>query len=73
MAETALDLGSAACFHHLGRGNSIRGANGGEYAIVCSHKYTKLAAYQLISVHDPSKIFSSHGRCLCSSPISQLA
>lgn len=35
---------------------------GGGYAIVCSHKYTKLAAYQLISVHDPAEIFSVHPR-----------
>lgn len=26
--------------------------------ISCTDKYTKLAAYQLISVHDPSEIFS---------------
>lgn len=35
---------------------------GGSYAIVCSHKYTKLAAYQLIFVHDPAEIFSVHPR-----------
>ncbi len=33
---------------------------GGSYAIICSHKYTKLAAYQLISVHDPAGFFSVH-------------
>lgn len=64
MTETALDLGSAVCFHHLGWGNSIRVEKEGGYAIICSHKYIKLAAYQLISLHDPSKIFSVHGHCL---------
>lgn len=67
MAETASDLGSAPCFHPLGWRNSGRGGEvggGGGYAIVCSHKYTKLAAYQLISVHDPLEIFSARPKPL---------
>lgn len=65
MAETASDLGSTPCFHPLGWRNSGRGGErGGGYTIVCSHKYTKLAAYQLISVHDPSEIFCVHPRPL---------
>lgn len=67
MAETSLDLGSSACFQprlEEFREGRARGKGGG-YMIVCSHKYTKLAAYQLISVHDPSEIFSVlQGRCL---------
>ena len=63
MAETASDLGSARCFHPLGWRNSARSVGrpggGGRHRIVCSHKYTKLAAYRLISIHDPSQ-FSSN-------------
>ena len=38
------------------------GGGGCSCAIVCSHKYTKLAAYRLIFVHDPSEIFSVRPR-----------
>lgn len=68
MVETASDLPLLPAF--ILSAGGIPGWGWAWRSIVCSHKYTKLAAYRLISVHDPSEIFlcAFKGCCLVLAP-----